>query len=124
MNGLYRAFRAKNVIFMSARFNEQHQRFLKEAYGVKDDQLIDFQTRSYIEEKDHKGEELDYEAEVNESQEYLVDRICERVDTESEERPVIIFEGVPDPELKRRLGELCKSLSIPFADIQHTDEAL
>ena len=79
--------------------------------------MIHFPTRSYIEEKEHKGEELDYEAEVNESQEFLVDRICERVETEATERPVVIFEGVPVPELKQRLGELCKSLSIPFADI-------
>ena len=37
MNGVYRAFRAKNLILMSARFNEQQQRFLTQAFGVQKD---------------------------------------------------------------------------------------
>jgi hypothetical protein len=45
---------------------------------------------------ENKGEELEHEAEVNDKEELLVEQMCERVETEVAQRPVIIFQGVPN----------------------------
>ena len=91
MHGLYRAFKAKNLIFMSARFNPQQVRFLKQTYDIEENKVLNFKPRFQIEGSEKEGEELDYEAEMNENEDFLIQRMCERIETEIVERPVLIF---------------------------------
>ena len=96
MNGACRAYQAEKIIFMSARFNDQQRRFLKQAFDVPIEKVLEFSPRNQIEMTENKGEELEHEAEVNDKEELLVEQMCERVEMEVAQRPVIIFQGAPN----------------------------
>jgi len=49
MNGACRAFNARKLIFMSARFNDQLKRFLTQAYNVPVKKIMEFKPRLQIE---------------------------------------------------------------------------
>ena len=72
MSGACRAFLGEHIIFMSARFNDQQKRFLSDAYGIKNEKITAFKPRYELDGSADVNEALEHEAEVNESEEYLV----------------------------------------------------
>lgn len=91
MNGACRAFNARKLIFMSARFNDQLKRFLTQAYNVPVKKIMEFKPRLQIEGIEELGMELEHEAEINEKEDLLIEQMYERVEMEAQERPIIIF---------------------------------
>ena len=117
MNGFYSTYFAKNLIFMSARFNEQQCRFLQQAFEIPYNRIFNFPPRYQIEGLEVKGQELDEDAIVHENQEMLVQLMLQRIEIEITERPVIVFQGLPDQKLLEGLEKICRDYSLPFENI-------
>ena len=124
MNGACRAFNATNIIFMSARFNDQQRRFLNKAFDVPFNKILEFKPRLQIDGSEAKGMELEHEAYVHKDEDFLIRQIRDRVEMETQQRCVIIFQGTQNQKLTDSMEKLCENYDIAFEDIQTREKAL
>ena len=68
--------------------------------------------------------ELDYEAKVHKDEDFLLRQIRDRVEMETQQRCVIIFQGTQNQKLTDSMEKLCDNYDIAFEDIQTREKAL